>query len=225
LKEPKPKLLLNWATHEAAAYACKNWHYSKCVPTGKLVKVGVWEDDAFIGVVIFSRGASPFLGAKFELPQVSICELTRIAMNRHKTPVSRIVAIAVLFLKKHCPGVKLVVSFADPKEGHHGGVYQAGNWVYSGRSNPTTELFVGGKWRHMRGAHYQKTEKTKSRVVPGKHRYLMPICESIEGKIRSLKLPYPKRAVSIENDAAPHQGAEGGVNPTTALHFDTIESA
>jgi hypothetical protein len=31
----KPELKIDWASHEAAKYACENWHYSKCLPAGK----------------------------------------------------------------------------------------------------------------------------------------------------------------------------------------------
>ena len=54
--QEKPKLKVDWATHEAAKHSCVNWHYSKCLPAGKLVKIGAWENSKFIGVVIFSRG-------------------------------------------------------------------------------------------------------------------------------------------------------------------------
>ena len=100
MKPAKPELRIDWATHEAAEYACKNWHYSRCLPAGKLVKVGAWEDGKFIGVVLFGRGASPTLGAKFALTQETCVELVRIALRNHKTEVSRIAAIAMRFLKK-----------------------------------------------------------------------------------------------------------------------------
>ncbi|WP_459208945.1 Mom family adenine methylcarbamoylation protein [Bacillus haynesii] len=51
-------LKIAWATHKAAKFACENFHYSKCLLAGKLVKIGTWEDGKFIGVVIFSRGAN-----------------------------------------------------------------------------------------------------------------------------------------------------------------------
>lgn len=54
-------LRLDWATHEAAKYACEKWHYSKCMPVNKTVKIGAWENDRFVGVVIFSPGATPAL--------------------------------------------------------------------------------------------------------------------------------------------------------------------
>ena len=51
-------LRLDWCSYKAAKHAVMNWHYSKTMPIGKLVKIGVWEDDKFIGVVIFGLGAS-----------------------------------------------------------------------------------------------------------------------------------------------------------------------
>lgn len=50
----KADLRIDWATHEAARYACENWHYSGTVPVGKLAKVGAWERGEFVGVVLFA---------------------------------------------------------------------------------------------------------------------------------------------------------------------------
>lgn len=187
------ELVLGWASHEAAKYACEKWHYSKCLPAGKLVRVGVWEGGKFIGVVLFSRGASPFLLKRYGMSQENGCELTRVALAKHSSPVSRIVKISLMLLKKACPGVRLVVSFADPEEGHHGGIYQAGNWIYTGTSSETIEYYVNGKWTHTRGAFYKKTSKTPARKRPGKHRYLMPLCSEISSRIASLAIKYPRR--------------------------------
>jgi len=125
----KANLRIDWATHQAAKYACENWHYSKSVPVPPLVKIGVWEREKFVGVVIFSRGASSNLMSPYGLRQSEGCELTRIALTKHDAPVSRIVRLAIQFLKRNSPELRLIVSFADPQYGHHGGVYQAGNWI------------------------------------------------------------------------------------------------
>lgn len=213
----KSALKIDWATHEAAKYACENWHYSRCLPAGKLVKVGVWENEKFIGVVLFGRGASPSLGSKFDLSQDQCVELVRVALTKHQTAVSRIVAIALRFLKKMCADLRLVVSFADPDKGHFGGIYKAGNWIYCGRSPETKELFINGKWVHWRGGFYAKTDKTPQRIMPGKFRYLMPLDLETREAILPLSLPYPKRAVSDTNDTAGLQPAKDGLTPITAL--------
>lgn len=51
-------LIVDWSTHKSVKYACENWHYSKSVPVPPLVKIGAWEDSQFIGVIVFSRGAT-----------------------------------------------------------------------------------------------------------------------------------------------------------------------
>lgn len=216
----KPDLKIDWATHEAAKFACENWHYSRCLPAGKLVKIGAWEDGNFIGAVLFGRGASPSLGAKFDLSQDECVELVRVAMRRHKTEISRIVAIALRFLKKTNPGLRLVVSFADPDKGHAGGIYQAGNWIYCGKSPETKELFIDGRWVHWRGGFYSKTENTPQRLMPGKHRYLMPLDAATKAKMVALARPYPKRAGSDTKDTAGVQPAKGGSTPTPALQSE-----
>jgi hypothetical protein len=201
----KSDLKIDWATHEAAKYACVNWHYSGCLPAGKLVKVGAWEGCKFIGAVLFGRGASPTLGKKFCLGQDECVELVRIALTAHKAPVSRIAKIAMLWLSKANPRLRLIVSFADPDKGHNGGVYQAGNWIYCGDSPKTVELFVKGKWVHWRGGFYEKNENTPRRTMPGKHRYLMPLDDEMRKRIEPLRKPYPKRVRSVESDTPINQ--------------------
>ena len=70
----KADLRIDWATHAATKYACENWHYSKSVPVPPLVKIGVWEAGKFVGVVIFSRGATPGLLTPFGLVATQGCE-------------------------------------------------------------------------------------------------------------------------------------------------------
>jgi len=202
----KADLRMDWATHEAAKYACKNWHYSKSVPVPPLIKIGVWEDDKFIGVVIFSRGASSNLLKPYGLKQTEGCELTRIALKSHKASVSRIVKIAIIFLKKQSSGLRLIVSFADPQYRHHGGIYQAGNWVFVGNTSPSVEYWHNGKRLHSRqvsekGWNIQQGMKRKT-IRPsqceiiktlGKHRYLMPLDKEMAEQIKPLAKPYPKR--------------------------------
>lgn len=185
-------LEVNFCTHEAAKYAVENYHYSKILPTGKLVKFGVWEDKKFIGVVIFSRGASPFLGKFLQLDATEICELTRVALTAHEAKVTQILAITLKKLKELNPNLKAVVSFADPRQGHLGKIYQAGNWIFTGESAQIMEYFIGGRWRHTRGAYNHPERKTApSRFQKGKLRYIYPLQKNLRRKVLKLALPYP----------------------------------
>lgn len=222
-------LHIDWASHEAAKYACENWHYSRCLPAGKLVKVGAWENGKFIGVVLFGRGATPNLGRPYNLGQDKCVELVRIALTKHQSPVSRIAALAIKFLKRSNPKLRLIVSFADQSQGHHGGIYQAGNWIYNGQGDPAKFYMIRGKLTHPRsigakglvqnihGARHIDPNATVV-DVPGKHRYLMPLDAEMRRRILPLAKPYPKRATSIDSDAANIQLAEGGATPTVALN-------
>lgn len=217
----KSDLLIDWATHEAAKYACENWHYSGCLPVGKLVKVGAWESSRFIGVVIFGRGANKSLGEPYGCNQTNSCELVRIALTKHLTPVSRIMTLALKFFKKMNPEMKLVLSFADTEVGHHGGIYQATNWVYDGLTNSADEyIYKGKKWhgrafRKSNGSHLNFVNKGLE-IVKGarKHRYLMPLDAEMREKVLPLAKPYPKRVKQANPD---DQLGSGGATPTHTL--------
>ncbi len=218
----KPVLKIDWAAHEAAKFACEKWHYSRTLPVGKLVKIGAWENDVFIGVVLFAWSANKSLGSPYGLQMTECCELVRVALTRHQTPVSRIMTVALRFLKKQCPGIKLVVSFADPTEGHHGGIYQAGNWIYTGKTASSFEYRLNGKRLNKRAYTGGNFGREKSEIpagaervtVEGKHRYLMPLNKSLHVIISKLSQPYPKRAKG--QDSGNPLGL-GGSTPTRTL--------
>jgi hypothetical protein len=216
----KPVLKIDWATHEAAKYAVENWHYSESMPAGKLVKVGAWENGKFIGVVLFGRGANNNIGKPYNLDQTAACELVRIALTNHITPVSKIAAIAMRFLKANSPGLRLIISYADPLQGHHGGIYQAGNWVYCGKSSPQAAVIFQGKVMHKRTAEekFGGIAGMKKSAVTSKHKYLMPLDNEMRKQILPLSKPYPKRASSETIDTPGIHPGEGGATPTGALH-------
>lgn len=218
----RPELKIAWATHEAALYACQRWHYTKKIPVNKLVKVGAWENEKFIGVVIFGMGASAVLHRQFDLGRFEVCELVRVALGEHVTPVSRIISIALKFLVKANPGLKLCVSFADPSQGHHGGIYQAGNWVYTGDSADTTEYFYNGDWRHVTDVYKRLTsdqiKRLPKRSKKGKYRYVMALDAKLRETVGALAKPYPKRAGSKAVVAPVDQAGEDGSTPIPALH-------
>lgn len=199
-------LQLDWASHQAAEHACKRWHYSQCMPAGKLVKIGVWEHGRFIGVVIFGRGANRKIGMPYKLDQTQCCELVRVALDQHDAPVSRVISIALRFLKRANPGLRLVVSYAASEHNHHGGIYQAGNWIYTGAMD-TYVFWVKGRPVHARslaakyGRGSQKIEWLRANLDPHayadrsmvRHKYLMPLDAEMRVQIEPMRLPYPKR--------------------------------
>lgn len=215
-------LRIDWATHKAVVYACEHWHYSRCVSLGKCVRVGVWEDGKFIGIVLFARGAARHLGRPYGLTQGEVCELTRVALREHATPVSRIVALAIKFLRRASPGMRLIVSFADEARGHFGGIYQAMNWIYTGVSL-SSYFVVRGELMHPKsvetkyGRFTQRLDWIRENVDPDatriaqapKHRYLYPLDEEMRTKIQPLALPYPKAPTPDARDKRAMAGSTG----------------
>jgi hypothetical protein len=234
----KPVLRLDWCSHEAAKYAVEHWHYSRSLPLGGLVKVGVWESGVFIGCVIFAQGNNQHQGAAYGLTMFEVAELCRVALNAHANPVTRIVALSLKFLKQRCQKTRLVVSYADPEHGHHGGIYQGGNWVFIGTGGSTEAFYdASGNRIHTRTATPNGNKKQFGRntsrhrgmvarrvkLLP-KWKYLMPLDAEMRQRILPLAKPYPKRAVSDTKDTAGHHPAEGGSTPTTALQSESTHA-
>ena len=199
------ELKLGWCSYKAAKYACENWHYSKCMPAGKLIKVGVWENEKFIGAVIFGRGANNNMGKEFLLKSIECAELVRVALDKHKNNVTRIVSIAIKKLKNLCSGLRLIYSYADSEQGHTGKIYQAGNWIYTGVSI-STETIINGKRMHNRSVHSiygcnsleyirKNVDKNAKHIQCGaKYRYLMPLDKDMRIKAMKKAMDYPKCA-------------------------------
>lgn len=218
-------LKLDWCSYEAAKYACEHWHYSKTVPRGRINAIGVWENNNFIGAVIFGHGATQAPAHSIGLTQWEAVELQRVALKEHKTPVSKIVSIALKILKAHNPDIRAVVSYADPAHGHIGAIYQAGNWLFTGMSGGGTEYFWKGEWVHSRaightskrlGINRAKLADDK-RLVPAKYRYVVPLDDAMCQQIEPLRKPYPKRGAGETDNAAQSNAQTGGASPTAPL--------
>lgn len=216
-------LHLDWASHKAAKYAVEHWHYSGCMPAGKTVKIGVWEDDEFKGVIIFSRGANNNLFSPYNLKQTDGCELTRVALKSHKNTVTKIIAISIKMLKKYNRELRLIISFADSRQNHFGIIYQAGNWIYTGSVKSSPEFYLNNRWMHQRTVNslfgslkHRDVKNCKRRDGGWRHRYLYPLDKEIRKQIQPLAKPYPRPA-SIDSDAESHQDSQGGASPTAGL--------
>lgn len=205
-------LRLDWCSHAAAKYACENWHYAKKMVTGKTTKIGVWEDDKYIGCIIYGRGANNNALKKYGLDITEGCELMRIALTNHKYPVTKIMSISRKMLLKLSPELKLCISYADPAQGHEGTIYKADNWIYEGITAPV-DYYINrqGKELHWRNARFaqKRGEKLDMFYRPGKHKFLYPL--NREWYNRTMR-------VELESKALGFQSKESGAIPTSAHH-------
>jgi hypothetical protein len=177
------------------------------MPAGKLVKIGVWENQKFICCVLFGRGANNNLGSPYSLENTEVCELVRVAVGQHQNYISRILALSIKLLRDNNPKLRMIISFADTEQNHLGIIYQATNWVYAGIAEKAggKQYFIKGKWIHKRtlGSVYgRRDEGYLDNLFPGapkrddtdKHRYLYPLDKRMRRQILPLAQPYPKRA-------------------------------
>ena len=231
------ELRLDWCDVKAARYAVEHWHYSKSMPVGKMVKIGVWEDNKFIGVVLFAQGNNQFQGNSLGLKMEEICELVRVALTDHKTSVTKIIKISLIMLRKINPGLRCCFSYADPEQNHTGGIYQGGNWVFIGTGGSGEAFFDNsGKRIHSRNVskdgykeHFGKmvisyrSDDLERRKLQPKYKYLYPLDDAMRKQIAPLAKPYPKRETcgTGETDNAAQSNAQtGGASPTVPLYTE-----
>lgn len=205
------QLEVDFCEKQAALYACRQFHYNRRFPKSKILPLGVWEDGKFIGTVIFGRGACSKMGSPFGLDHVEVCELVRIALDKHVTPVTRILRLAIRKLKVHSPDLKLIVSFADSAQGHIGTIYKASNFLYMGASSYHT-LRIHGENRHPRAVHCiyggvgaQSIPWLREHVDPRaerirtalKYKYVKPLTRDMRKKVLPMALSYPKALSAV----------------------------
>jgi hypothetical protein len=239
-----PDLLVAPCEYQAAKYAVMHWHYSKRMPRCKMAQFGVWERGEFIGVILFGHGSVPQIGMPYGLDQMEVCELVRVALKDHETPVSSIVAQSLPLLRESSQGLRLVVSYADSEQGHLGTIYQAMNWIYLGMSIPADEYRVNGIRMHGRALRSTRSthpardlesdnimEWARQVLDPrierlsgsAKHRYVYPLDRAMRRQVTKLAQPYP-RGLSVHGDTPSFHEGETGSTPVDRSNQDfTVE--
>ena len=185
-------------------FECKEWllkkHYAKRMCSISY-SFGLHDGNNFlIGVCTFGLPPSAPLvknvlsGSYLD----NILELNRLVVNDglEKNTLSFFVSECLNLL----PKPKCIISFADPNNGHHGYIYQATNWLYTGLGSATPNYFLeNGKQIHSKWVKKYKDEGhelTKDEQLP-KHRYIYLCCDKKTkiDMIKKLKYktePYPK---------------------------------
>jgi hypothetical protein len=226
----KVKLKIDWCSYDAAKYAVQHWHYSRSLPCAKTARLGAWENEAFIGAVIFAWGANRHLAGEYKLKMTECVELCRVALDHHAMPVSRILSIAVRMLKRAMPGIRLLVSYADLNQGHEGKIYQASNWMFVAETGYEAGITLNGKLTHRRtiNSKYGTSDMDwlRKRIDPAaqrykgkpKFKYLFPLDNEMAERVKLLSKSYPKKCATSETRDTPgvHPG-EGRAARTVAL--------
>ena len=144
-------------------------HYSGRKPQVKWA-FGWYDDDDLVAVCTFGKPASNHLcrGICGDEYSENVYELNRLCrIDGELPPLSQFVSKCLRLLK---PENVIVVSYSDTAMNHHGYIYQACNFLYTGATKQRTDKYTqSGK--HSR--HYKNEEQNGFRKVrSSKHRYV-----------------------------------------------------
>jgi len=120
-------------------------HYAHRIPSISFA-FGLYNKELrMVGVCTYGVPASPSLvsGAISEEYADKFFELNRLVVDDGlpRNTLSFFVATTLKML----PRPMVVVSYADSEQGHHGYIYQATNWLYTGMTKPHSEYSVDGE--------------------------------------------------------------------------------
>ena len=139
-----------------------NKHYAKRIPS-IIYSFGLFEDNNLIGVCTY--GMPPGSTVCESIAGINFCdkviELNRLCVNDGlpKNALSYFVSQTIKFIKNY----NIIISYSDMNMNHNGYIYQACNFIYTGKSINTTRLIdEKGKDFHSRSVgHYKKNNKAK----------------------------------------------------------------
>jgi hypothetical protein len=203
---------LEKASEKAIKYACMKFHYAKAKPQSLCAYSVFNNENEWCGVIIYGLGAGNKMAIHFNVSSGQCCELVRVALNGKQINTSKAISISLRLLKKDCPLIRIVYSFADLDQNHYGTIYQASNWIYLGESTEySAGWIVKGVKRHRRIL----SDKLKKYKVPlndynvkkyldrnaieyiskGKRKYIQIFDKSLNEKFKALSKPYPKKEI------------------------------
>lgn len=170
-------------------------HYSGRKPV--ISKAFGWFiDDELKAVVTFGKPASASLcdGICTKLHSKSVYELNRLCrVDDFKEPLSQFVSACIRRLSVEN---WIIVSYADSGMNHNGYIYQALNFIYTGKTKSRTDKYTEGN-KHSR--HYDNGNQNGLRKVrTAKHRYVYFATKNKRLKKEWIDLlayktePYPK---------------------------------
>ena len=144
-------------------------HYAHRLPSISYC-FGLYENKVLKGVCSFGLLPSPEVCLLFgEENKEKVLELNRLCVNDGlpKNALSFFVSRCL----KSLPEKTIVVSYADSGQNHHGYIYQATNFVYTGITKKQFDLKIKGTNKHSRHVYDNKDVETERVERTQKHRY------------------------------------------------------
>lgn len=169
-----------------------NKHYAQRLPSISWA-FGLFYKHKLCGVCTFGKPASNPLckGICGQGYSHKVYELNRLIVEEDlpKNSLSVFVSACLKLLK---PQDLIIVSFADDGVGHKGYIYQATNFLYTGKSKERTDKYMPGN-KHAR--HYTEEYSHIRKYRTAKHRYVYFTGKSKKEYLKALNYkiePFPK---------------------------------
>lgn len=167
-------------------------HYSGRVPAVSYA-YAIRIDQRIVAVVTYGKPASPALckGVCGEANSEYVYELNRLCrIDEYNEPLSKFVAWT---LRQIAKDNRIIVSYADSGVGHNGYIYQALNFMYTGKTKERLQFHVpNGHSRHG------NKESNLREIRTAKHRYIMfatnnrKLKQQWSDALNYPPMPYPK---------------------------------
>ena len=144
-------------------------HYSGRIPSISIA-FGWFINDELVAVCSFGKPASPSLckGVAGDEHSANVYELNRLC--RVDNLNEQLSAFVSACLRRLRAKNWIVVSYADTEMEHNGFIYQACNFIYTGKTKERTDKYTEGN-KHSR--HYSNNDQNGLRKVrSAKHRYI-----------------------------------------------------
>lgn len=169
-----------------------NKHYAHRMPSISY-SFGLFQKNVLVGVMTIGKPASNALcvgvcGKEFKS---KVYELNRLVVNDNlpKNALSYFVSQVLKRLKEED---LILISYADEAMNHHGYIYQATNWIYTGKTKSRTDKYTPEN-KHSR--HYNDDYNHLRKVRTSKHRYIYFTGKSKKEYLNKLRYKienYPK---------------------------------
>ena len=178
---------------------------------GYRVSHGIYFNEILGGALVYAQPQVRSMNLfKKDYGSKSVIQLSRGACS-HWTPkgtATKLIAKSSKILKKE--GIRAIVAYCTPEAGEIGTIYQASNFIYFGRTNPSYEYYIDDRWIGERSfAHKKKWLSTlegeikekyeeafkdiKKRKVQPRYKYIKLLDRQSKINFQHESLPYPKR--------------------------------
>lgn len=195
---------------EGKAFFAAN-HYAKGVGNAAMLFGQRGTDGNLVAVAAYAVPCSQVarkspLGEEYHEGVYTLQRLARVAQPPEGFVLSAFLAQSLKAFSEYRPNAVFVTAFSDTTEGHHGGIYQATNWLYFGTTGGRAKFWLDadGRLRHPRqcGVNVDGVSKGWTPVMrESKHRYGIFIGNKRARKAASKSLlwtpqDYPKPSAS-----------------------------